>query len=316
MTDNWFDMRHKNVLQRCPPTADPHEWAEYIALYAATENLKDIGHPLQLDIELNGGCNMTCPFCTHGQQVIPNLKMDADTYKRTIDSAVALGIRSVKLNYINEPLMRRDLEELIEYAMRAGMLNSYFVTNGLLLTKKRRARLLESGLTKLFCSIDAATSSIYDQQRTDGRFEIVRGNVQAFIAERNAAGREFPQVVVSFLRNKINQHEAEMFESQWEGIADVINFQTMNEVPDTDTGLTLGIGEPEYGCKFPFKQIVIDHKGNILPCCKLAGAKLRIGNIDTMHLWDAWLQMKSLREMHGNGEWQRHPICSKCMRCE
>ncbi len=318
MSDNWFDMRGKNVLERCPPYHDPDEWSEYIRKYRDTEDLNDAGHPLQIDIELNGGCNMACPFCTHGQvaKPVPNVYLPVATYERIIDEAYALGVRSVKLNYINEPLMRRDLEEMIEYAHRAGMLNIYFTTNGLLLTKGRRARLLRTPLTKLFCSIDAVTAETYDQQRTDGRFDAIRWNILEFIRERNAMGQRFPQVVVSFLRNQINSHEAEQFAKDWKNIADVVNFQTMNEVPDIKTGLTIKQPEPEQGCKFPFKQLVIDHQGNVQPCCKLAGAQLRVGKVDTITLREAWDSLHPLRQIHRTGRWRQHPVCAKCMRCE
>jgi radical SAM protein with 4Fe4S-binding SPASM domain len=237
-------------------------------------------------------------------------------YEQLVRDAVAFGVRSLKLNYINEPLMRRDLEDCIDFAHRAGILNTYFVTNGLLLTAKRRQRLLESGLTKLFCSIDATTAETYDRQRTSGRFADVVKNVESFIHERNAAGREFPMVLVSFLQNQINHHEAEAFEQKWVGLADVVSFQKMNEVPEHHTGLTFEYDDPDMGCKFPFKQIVVDHNGLLLPCCKLSSKKLPLGNIAATTLEQAWSEMSHLRKMHAANAWQSHPICSHCMRCE
>ena len=64
-------------------------------------------------------------------------------------------------------------------------------------------------------------------------------NVKRLVEKRDQLGMEFPKVRVSFLKNKINEHEAELFEQQWIGIVDVITFQTMNKVPGIVTGLTL-----------------------------------------------------------------------------
>jgi radical SAM protein with 4Fe4S-binding SPASM domain len=314
--DNWFDIRGREAFDRCPPNADPKPWAEFLAKYKAGERLEFLSHPIQIDIELNGGCNMNCPFCLHGYETIPNRKMPVAMYEQLVRDAVAFGVRSLKLNYINEPLMRNDLEDMIRFAHGAGILNTYFVTNGSMLSPKRRRRLLYSGLTKLFCSIDAVTADTYDRQRTSGLFKRVRGNVRAFIRERNEAGRQFPLVLVSFLQNQINHHEAEAFAEEWVGLADVVSFQKMNEVPDHATGLTFEYDDPDMGCKFPFKQIVVDHNGLLLPCCKLSSKKLPLGNVAAITLEQAWASMGHLRKMHAANAWQSHPVCSHCMRCE
>ena len=143
-----------------------------------------------------------------------------------------------------------------------GIINIYMVTNGTLLTPKRRESLMQSGLTKLFVSLDAVTAETYNKQRLSGQFNKVVANVLAFIKERNELGQQFPLVRVSFLKNQINIHEEAEFTQFWTGKADLIAFQKMNEVPDKDTGLTIAdVDMPTKGCDFPFKQLVIDDDG-------------------------------------------------------
>ena len=48
----------------------------------------------------------------------------------------ARRIRAIKLNYVNEPLIRKDLIKFIEYAHKAGIIDIYLSTNGMLLTNK------------------------------------------------------------------------------------------------------------------------------------------------------------------------------------
>jgi radical SAM protein with 4Fe4S-binding SPASM domain len=259
---------------------------------------------------------MRCPFCIHGYDKIPNVNLPTELFEKIAREAVSLGARSLKLNYINEPLLRKDLESCISLAKSVGFLNVYVVTNGTLLNEKRCESLLCSGLTKLFVSIDAATSHTYDKQRTSGKFNTVVSNVMRFIEMRNRRGLEFPLVRVSFLKNAENIHEEEMFREQWENVADIVTFQTMNEVPGQTTGLTLGAErEVTHGCSFPFKQLVVDHLGNIQPCCKLAGKELVVGNIRNMTLEQAWNsnELMELRRCHKSGEWRSHPVCGPCM---
>ena len=314
--DAFFDIVGRELLSRCPPDVDPQQWVEFRAEFARREKLQPADFPIQIDVELNGGCNMRCPFCIHGYDKIPNVNLGRDVFEKVLREAVSLGTKSLKLNYINEPLMRRDLEECIRFARDAGIINVFVVTNGTLLTESRAESLLGCGLTKLFISIDAATPETYDKQRLSGKFGLVVANVLRFIEMRNARGLGFPLVRVSFLKNAVNIHEEEQFRKQWENVADIVTFQTMNEVPDRVTNLTLPVIESKAsGCDFPFKQLVVDHLGNIQPCCKLAGKKLIVGNVNDMSLQDAWNHpsLVELRKTHASGQWASHPVCGPCL---
>lgn len=316
--DNFFEIKGKELLSACPPDIDAEEWKNFRIKFKQSEDFIEHDAPIQLDIELNGGCNMECPFCIHGyvEEKIPNIELDIGSYKKIIKEAVEIGVRSLKLNYINEPMLRKDLEDCIKYAKDQGILNVYMVTNGTVLNKKRRESLLASGITKVFISLDATTSETYNKQRLSGMFEKVEKNIMEFIKLRNSQNKQFPLVRVSFLKNAINIHEKDDFQKRWEGKADMINFQTMNEVPDMETGLLVDkTVMPEKGCNFPFKQLVVDHLGNIQPCCKLDGKKLIVGNIKDMTLKQAWnsKKYKKLRQMHKDGSWVNHKICYECM---
>ena len=69
-------------------------------------------------------------------------------FKRNIRVFVKNGTKAIKLNYINEPLIRNDLIKFIEFAKKIGVLDIYFSTNGLLLNEEISKKLILSGLTK------------------------------------------------------------------------------------------------------------------------------------------------------------------------
>ena len=314
---NQHEIRNKHLLNKKPPEANEKEWQSFLNDMESASDLKFLDYPIQLDLELNSGCNMSCPFCVHGYENIKNKNVDINKYIKILEEAYNLGSRSLKLNYINEPMIRKDLEDFVRKAKDIGFLNIYMATNGTMLTKKRRADLLSCGITKVFISIDAISSDTYSKQRLSGRYNQVVENVTSLIRERNNLGQEFPLVRVSFLKNKINIHEAEEFEKYWTGKADLIAFQTMNDVPDHQTGITILNELPEKGCDFPFKQLVVDSDGDILPCCKMSGKKLALGNIENMSLKDAWFSdsMQHLKKIHNEGSFGSHEICSSCLKC-
>jgi radical SAM protein with 4Fe4S-binding SPASM domain len=314
----FHDIKNKALLEKCPPNINIVYWKEFRNNYKKANNFNRLGYPIQIDIELNGGCNMKCPFCTHGhvKNKIPNILLPFKTFKKIIDEAVSLGTRGLKLNYINEPMLRKDLEKFIKYAKSAGILNIYFATNGTLLISKRWDSIFNSKLTKIFISIDATTEEIYNKQRLSGQFNKIKNNIIRFIEERNKRNLKWPLVRVSFLRNKINQHQEKDFFNFWKDKVDFIAFQKMNDLPDINTELTLqDMRQHDKRCSFPFKLLVIDHQGNILPCCTLGGKKLALGNIKKMTLKQAWNSehIKQLQKLHKNKQWEQNPICKRCI---
>lgn len=312
----FHDIKNKNLFDLCPPKVNEKQWKKFRKDYKKAEELEELSNPPQIDIELNAGCNMKCPFCIHGYKNIKNNLMSTETYRKIIDEAVEFGIKSLKLTYINEPMLRHDLEDCIKYAKKAGILNVYMVTNGVLLTEKRYDRLIDSGITKVFISLDAATAETYNKQRLSGKFEKVKSNILGFIKRRNERKLQFPLVRVSFLRNKINEHEEAEFDNQWRGVVDIITYQNMTEIPDIDSGLTLNKNITNTtGCSFPFKQLLVDNEGDILPCCKMGGKKLALGNIKDMTLKQAWnsKKMKNLKWIHKNNLWTENDVCTKCI---
>lgn len=313
----FYDIRNRNLLEECPVGIDAHDWQAFRWDYQKAGELERLDHPVQLDIELNGGCNMKCPFCLHGYgDKRPNTLMPMEQYQALIDEAVAFGVRGLKLNYINEPMLREDLEPCIAYAKAAGILNVYMVTNGTLLNDKRRDSILDSGITKIFISLDATTPETYDKQRLSGKFNLVVKNILAFVEERNRRNLRYPLVRVSFLRNALNIHEEQAFQEFWEDKVDMIAFQNMNDLPDLNSGLMIDKEAVEsQGCSFPFKQLVVDYEGDILPCCKMGGKKLALGNVKTMSLKAAWDsgKMQELQSIHKENRWQDNAVCKRCI---
>jgi radical SAM protein with 4Fe4S-binding SPASM domain len=314
--DIFHDIRNRNLLEKCPDGIPLKDWAKFRDDYHSANRLLDIGYPVQIDIELNSTCNMKCPFCIHGYSDRAVSSISFDTYKQIIDEAVSLGVRGLKMNYLNEPMLRKDLEAHIKYAKNAGMLNIYMTTNGTLLNKSRREQIIDSGITKIFISIDAATSGTYDKQRLSGKFDKVVSNVIELVKERNRRGLDYPLIRVSFLRNKINLSEEQAFFDYWKDRVDMVAFQKMNDLPDTDSGITIKEDtDTDYRCSFPFKQLVVDSEGDILPCCKMGGKELALGNIKSMSLREAWGsdKAKSIRSMHERGAWRENKVCTRCI---
>lgn len=312
---------HRDVFDRLPDdVTDPEaiaRWHSFRAQYHAAARLEhQAPFPLQVDFELNSTCQLACSFCTHGRKRVAKRLLPWDLYEKAIREGEAYGLASVKFNYINEPLLRRDLPEYIRFAREHGVINAYFATNGLLLTEEMAGRLIDAGATKIMVSLDAATPATYQAMRNSGQFDRIVANIRSLLALRERRGLDFPLVRVNFLQTRQNLHERETFLAQWEGVADSIGLQVQVNVPgQEDNLLPAPQDEGDFRCAFPFKLLVVDAAGAILPCCTFSGRLMPLGNLATMTLKEAWDHPahQALQDVHLNGNWQENAVCHACV---
>lgn len=291
---------------------DLRRWRAFRAAYHKAQSLEVPGlFPLQVDFELCSSCTMHCSFCTHGHTRVVPRRLPFSAFANAIDEGQSHGLCSVKFNYINEPLLVPNLAAHIEYARAHGVLNTYLATNGQLLTEQRGRELIEAGLSKLMVSLDATTSETFMAMRQSHHFAMIVENVHAFIALRNSMGCRYPFVRVNFLRTSVNQHELPGFIDQWSGKADMIGVQDCVAIPGVDSGA--GHQNQRFQCSFPFKLVVVDSAGRILPCCTFSGREMPIGMVTNGSIGAAYQSQRaqSLRQQHIDG--RLNLICQHCL---
>lgn len=74
-----------------------------------------------MDFELNATCNLRCPMRPLSVESNNNKKqyqIPFELFCEIIDEVVSKGLSSIRLNYLNEPLLREDLEDFIKYAKK------------------------------------------------------------------------------------------------------------------------------------------------------------------------------------------------------
>lgn len=125
------------------------------------------GRPLRdLRISVTDRCNFRCVYCMPKEVFGPDYRFlpreDLLTYEEIYRLArifVAHGVKKVRLTG-GEPLVRRDLEKLIEMLARLPVLDLTMTTNGSLL--KQKAHILkEIGLTRVTVSLDALDNDVF-----------------------------------------------------------------------------------------------------------------------------------------------------------
>ncbi|HTD61447.1 MAG TPA: radical SAM protein, partial [Gemmatimonadaceae bacterium] len=101
--------------------------------------------PTTLLAELTYRCPLHCPYCSNPVDLArAAAELSTDDWKRLLSEARALGVLQLGLSG-GEPMLRKDLEEIIAHAHGVG-LYSTLVTSGLGLTPPRARTLRDAGL--------------------------------------------------------------------------------------------------------------------------------------------------------------------------
>jgi pyrroloquinoline quinone biosynthesis protein E len=101
--------------------------------------------PLALLAELTHRCPLQCPYCSNPLELDrARDEIDTASWARVMEEAASLGVLQVHFSG-GEPMARRDLDEIVGAATRAG-LYSNLITSAVLLDEARLAGLVASGL--------------------------------------------------------------------------------------------------------------------------------------------------------------------------
>jgi len=141
------------------------------------------GRPLRnLRISVTDRCNLRCQYCMPEEEYVWLARESLLTFEE-IDALVAvfvsLGVHRVRLTG-GEPLLRRDLDQLVaRLARRSGLDDVALTTNGLLL-REQAAALRAAGLHRLNVSLDTLRPDRFERlTRRTGLQDVLAGIVAA-----------------------------------------------------------------------------------------------------------------------------------------
>lgn len=323
----------RNVSRLVSDRADPHRllageigpaYWEYRRLWDEARSFKTrLSFPLHVDYEMKFRCNLRCPMCL--MSLPPERRADYGQAEKQLSPSQVIelvrqgfdaGQRAMGFGGLWEPLLEPELPQIVAEARRAGLVDIMFNTNGLMLTEKVGRALMDSGLTRLMISLDAATEKTYEQMRVGSDFKTVVANIENFLALRRRLGRTLPLVRLSFCRTAVNEHELEDFVERWRPTVDFFSIQAYGRYdsqsppgfPSEAAGFV-----PAGRCAQPHKRLLVRHNGDVLPCCDASGASLVMGNIEGQSLSEIW-QGRPLADLRRSlaGEAEMKDACTAC----
>lgn len=123
-------------------------------------------------------CNLKCIHCyAHAVAGKAANELSTDEAKATIDDLASFGA-PVLLFSGGEPLVRKDLPELANYAVSKGM-RAVISTNGTLITEEKAAQLKEVGLSYVGISLDGLEATNDKFRGQNGAFKDALSGIRA-----------------------------------------------------------------------------------------------------------------------------------------
>lgn len=138
----------------------PTRVAQWIEASDDLEKLKNI-YPIYVEISPVGACNHRCTFCGVDYIGYQNIRWEADLLKQRLGEMAHKGVKSVMFAGEGEPLLHKELDDIIEHCSNIG-LDSSITTNFVMLNEKNVYKIFKHA-SWVKISINAGTRETYSQ---------------------------------------------------------------------------------------------------------------------------------------------------------
>jgi len=276
--------------------------------------------PLILNIEPTNSCNAHCYYCARDKMVkdqgISLLSMD--TFRKIIDQIGKDKLIMLNLHKDGEPLLNRDIPEMVEYALEKEAANIVHLnTNGILLNGKTGRGVIEKGIDDITVSIDASHEETYCRFKKLKNLLKLEENVVKAIEFRNKVNSPTKIRVKIMEFEDIEKEEIEHFQEKWTGVADEVQVTGIHSWSGSIEGLKITDEQSanRYPCAILWYALAINSNGKASVCNFDWNYSGVVGNINKQSIMEIWngYKLKEIRRAHLKGIWDFPNICKECV---
>ncbi|KPQ22407.1 MAG: radical SAM additional 4Fe4S-binding SPASM domain-containing protein [Rhodobacteraceae bacterium HLUCCA24] len=312
------------------------------------ENVIDAPIPQYFNIEVSSHCNLKCPYCPTGRGDIPmaDRRYISDADFHVIFENIRPYAEVIQLFNWGEPFMHKSLCSYLERISSHGILTQISSNLSVRRFDDRAAeRIVASGLTSLFASIDGITQQAYEAYRVNGNVSVALQNLETVRRARDRLGSSTPHLIWGFYVNRHNEHEVDAARRKADEIGVDIWFKELSCPPEFQTTLlrsrpdlfaapgnlgelwrgrfNRGLGHFELDprlprtcnvCRMPFEIMIINTDGTVFPCTAVTGRQFAVGNLLTESVEDVWhnRMVENRRQLLHVEERREQSQCRRC----
>lgn len=265
------------------------------------------GNPAFLTIEPTNICNLKCPECPSGSDILtrPKGKMDLALFKKIISENYKTLIY-LNLYFQGEPFLNSELFKMISFA-KEKVIYTEISTNGHFLDEDNCTKIIKSGLDSIIISLDGLDKETYDKYRKNGDFDKVTTGINNLVKIKNKLNSKLPYIKLQFLVLKHNEHQIKKLKTTFKKLkadkliiksAQIYNFENAIDILPVNSKFSRY--KFDKGGKFVIKyklknkcfkiwsSCVITWDGIIVPCCFDKNADFKLGDIYQNSLSSVW----------------------------
>lgn len=245
-----------------------------------------ISTPFTLNVFPINACNFKCVYCAQsrgakGLKEYNNFdlseKMTLDTFSNIVEYSKKFDKPYKLLSFMGhgEPLLNKDLPEMIALANKAGIAERIeIITNGSLLTPELSDALIEAGVTNVRVSLQGLSSEQYKKtSNVDLDFDEFLSNLEYF---HNKGKEKGSHLFVKIMDCSLSKSEEQKFYEVFDKISSRMYIEKVKpvyegveftqDVTDLVTNRYGSVHEPRLVCPLAFFSLAVWPNGDIAPC--------------------------------------------------
>ncbi len=276
-------------------------------------------------------CNFRCGYCIFSVDksrrhfISDEVTMPLDLYTKCVDEMAAFPqkIKVLRFVGIGEPLLHRDLVQMVDYTVQKKIANVVeLLTNASLLTPKLSDSLIAAGLSRLVVSLQGTSSQKYRDicgAKVDlesfvanlGYFYSHKGNTQVYVKIVDCAldGEKDKQAFYELFGDVCDTMAVEHAVPIHTGV----DFESVLKDRNSDlTQFGLPVGEVEI-CPQPFFTMQINPDGKVVPCYSFEYPQI-MGNCHEQTVPAIWngATFREFRRAMLDGAGTASDVCARC----
>ncbi len=284
--------------------------------------------PSSIIVEPTNACNLRCPVCpTHFDMIRKRGFLKNDVLRAVVDDFKNIKKKpTIAFNFAGEPTLHKGLNEHIKYAHDHGHY-TFVSTNVSFVNKEMSTKLIAAGLSGIHLCIDGFTKESQESYRVGSKFEVIKKNIEDFMAAKNELNASNPKVVIQTLLTSFSENEMKEIVNWAEELGvDSVNFKTLSMGTYTTDEMKrkyafLLPNNAKYRrkvttlqrslCSQPIRGSVVYWNGELGLCCVDFDNKVKMSNVLDGGFIQAW-RMKSNAEKRLGGFRKQYVMCKNC----
>lgn len=303
--------------------------------------------PKHFYIDIGNYCNLKCPFCVTGNGTTKHTQgfMNLADFQK-IAADISPYAELVSLYNWGEPFLNKEIFEIIACASKFSHvhIDSNFSFRDF--TPDYADKIVASGLSTLFLSIDGATQETYEIYRVRGKLDRVFRNIRAVQEAKKRLNSQTPLMGWQFHVSRFNEHEMNtasnianemdipiVFKrlsapaSWWSSLhfeSDMVlhGGEWFNEAyappPNPDLSKVTLHENVNGPCRQLFGTMTIQWNGDVVPCTCVEGDEYTMGNVlrdGVSAVWNSQNFQKSRKFVLDYGPKQNGGSACECLDC-